>query len=171
MAQKARLADVMSGSLITVDGAPRVNVVGIVVNAVEDTFILDDQSAITTIRQFDKPMKVPVGEAVVVIGRVRDSAGERYITAEIVKRIDPKWIEVRRKERISIPVKSEQRIEDAPDTASIVMRAIRELDDGRGAAIEKVTEKAGSDAEALIALMLQQGDVFELSPGKIKILE
>ena len=49
---------------------------------------------------------------------------------------------------------------------------IKELDDGKGADIESVIEKAQmKNVEKLLENMLLEGEIFELRPGKVKVLE
>ncbi len=55
--------------------------------------------------------------------------------------------------------------------ADAVLKIIRDLDSGSGADIEKVTAEAGGRSEEIINGLLKNGDVFELTPGKIKVLE
>jgi hypothetical protein len=189
VAQKARIADVLAGNLEQAQGAPRVNIIGVVVSTGEGTppsFMLDDRSAILLVRQFEHPVAPPVGAVVGVIGRVRDVSGERYVAAEIVRSLQAKWLEVRSLElghqssfiTPTIPstkpapaagVVEEQVVDDDQDSA--LLRAIGELDTGPGAAIDDILAKLGPDAETMIALLLTRGDIFEVSPGRVKILQ
>lgn len=53
-----------------------------------------------------------------------------------------------------------------------VLRIIRNFDDGNGVYIEKVIDACQNGAaEQMIHLLLQKGDVFEIRPGIVKILE
>ena len=60
--------------------------------------------------------------------------------------------------------------EDTP--ADKIYRIIRDIDTGKGAAIEEIIQASGDlDAEKIINNFLIEGDVFEISPGRVKILE
>ena len=185
-AQKVRLADVAAGNLDSEE--TRINVMGVVVgvnNEQPPSFMLDDQSALMLVRQFDKNPTPPVGSCVCVIGRARQYGNERYVTSEIVKVIDVAWLQVRslelaRKSSFVTPTVSGQSnqnaavedvVEDQADGDATVLQLIRKLDTGQGAAMDDVIAQAGENPENTIASMLKRGDIFEISPGRIKILE
>lgn len=53
-----------------------------------------------------------------------------------------------------------------------VLRMIRSLDDGNGVQIEKLIDSCPDEAtEHAVHLLLEKGDIFEIRPGIIKILE
>lgn len=53
-----------------------------------------------------------------------------------------------------------------------VLRMLRSLDDGAGVHIEKLIDACRHEAaEQVVHLLLQKGDIFEIRPGIIKILE
>jgi len=57
-------------------------------------------------------------------------------------------------------------------TSDRILEIIRELDDGQGAAVEKVLAKAGRpDAETMLTNLLAEGEIFEIRPGRVKVLE
>ncbi len=61
--------------------------------------------------------------------------------------------------------------ETAPER---VCRIIKELDAGKGANMDEVIEKCagdGDDAEKIIKSLLEEGEIFEIRPGKLKVLE
>ena len=52
-----------------------------------------------------------------------------------------------------------------------ILNVIKELDDGSGAMVEEVIEKSPiKDTEQLLQKMLEKGEIFTLSPGKVKVL-
>ncbi len=56
--------------------------------------------------------------------------------------------------------------------AQLLIRLIRELDPGDGAPTATVLEKAGFEgAEEKLRFLIEEGEVFELRAGKIKVLE
>ena len=94
-----------------------------------------------------------------------------------------KWVELRKLELAKQPKtiiiqeeeKKEEKIEvekifDSP--AEKLLSVIKKLDEGTGADVENVisTYKDGN-CEELIKTLLLQGDVFEVKPGRLKILE
>jgi hypothetical protein len=63
---------------------------------------------------------------------------------------------------------------DAPVTITSdkIIDLIRQLDDGGGAAVEKVLAKADrADAETMLTNLLAEGEIFEIRPGRVKVLE
>lgn len=56
--------------------------------------------------------------------------------------------------------------------AKTVYDLIKSLDQGDGASYEEVVKQADNDkAEKMINTLLQEGDIFEIRPGKLKVLE
>jgi RPA family protein len=183
--------------LITASGLEisRINLIGTIVTAPSmdlnfRTLLLDDGSGKVCLRSFDEKdifADTNIGDIVLVIGRPREYNNEKYIIPEIVKRIDnKKWVKVRmlelEKSRKSIKevgeesTKEEVIVESPPPTSESVTQRIhnliRDLDPGQGADYDAVLENAHSDkAETIISNLLKEGEVFEISPGKLKILE
>jgi hypothetical protein len=185
-ARKARIADVLAGNLDAV--APRVNVMGVVVSVTPGeppSFVLDDRSALIVVRQFDKQPTPKLGAVAMVIGRVREYGGDRYITSEIAKTVDNSWLEVRSRELMNessfvtptLTPKTEisgnfeeEVVDDDTDSGVELISVIRQLDTGEGVSYDEILSK-NPDAEPSLKLLLQRGDIFEMSPGRIKILE
>ncbi len=67
-------------------------------------------------------------------------------------------------------IEAEEIQDDAP--ADKIFNLIKEIDTGNGAPIEEVIEKASiKEAEKIIRTMLEEGEVFEVKSGKLKVLE
>ena len=171
----------------------RVNIIGIVVlkpneeNVSYQTLVLDDGTGKISIRSFEEngPLKgIDVGDVILLIGKPREYGQEKYIVPEIAKKIeDKRWIELRKlelkmqgiEEPPSKPAAEEkieaEEIQDGTPTDKI-FNLIKEIDTGNGAPIEEVIEKARiKEAEKIIRTMLEEGDVFEIKSGKLKVLE
>jgi RPA family protein len=160
---------------------------------------LDDGTGTIAVRVFNQPgflSGIDIGDVVLIIGRPRQYGSEIYIIPEIAKRIDsPKWIEVRHLElkllaakhpvgapktqaEVVEPVAVEENVEEEaeaqkPETpAQRIFNLIKMLDDGRGADFDLVVSKCGiTGAESIIITLMEEGDVFEIRPGKLKVLE
>ncbi|MBI2134051.1 hypothetical protein HYU11_05195, partial [Candidatus Woesearchaeota archaeon] len=53
-----------------------------------------------------------------------------------------------------------------------IRKLIKEIDTGNGADIEDVSRKSNiAETEGIIRNMLQAGEIFEIRPGKLKVLE
>jgi RPA family protein len=173
----------------------RVNLVGTVVSNNNDMgyrdVCIDDGSAKISIRAFEQMPTMDaldIGDTVFVIGRPREYGQEIYVLPEIIKKVNNmKWLAVRQlelnknkvieaepdlPEDVDVPEEEaaeEEVIEDKGTGA--VKDAIKSLDSGSGADYEEVLKKTGPDADKIISNLLKNGDAFEVSPGKLKLLE
>ncbi|MEM4247105.1 MAG: hypothetical protein QXR48_00760 [Candidatus Woesearchaeota archaeon] len=170
--------------------AARINILGVVVSsAVEGlpAITVDDGTGKINVRAFEPNAQISaigIGDVVLVIGRPRQFGGETYVLPEIVRKIhNLGWIEVRKlelsRQQINPAVNAqsqtrvtEEVLDESFGLSESVMGAIRSLDQGNGAEIDAVIERVGAvDAEKTIRFLLQNGDIFEVSPGRLKILE
>lgn len=165
----------------------RVNVYGVLVDIRENGFVLDDGTHQLQARSFDEnPIRADVGDLVLVVGRPREYNGERYLVYEICKKLKNKeWIVYRKKELaqlLKVPITHEQQAPKIPEIVEVeatdenpfekMMNTIRELDDGQGAAVDEVLNKVPfPDKEKLLNTLLEEGEIFEMRPGKVKVLE
>lgn len=160
-------------------------------------FLLDDGTDIIILRFFEDNKNVHqlnVGDALMIIGKLRIYNQEKYISPEIVKKIDPRWLRIRAKEMEHL--KSgllKEKEEKNPETFSHreefeieeimvkeddqslpnqkIFQIIKELDLGGGVSIEEIIHKSPlKDTILIIQKMLEKGDIFQNSPGKVKIL-
>jgi hypothetical protein len=169
--------------------AARVNLFGVVVSASADglpTLVLDDGSGRITVRAFEPNAQlsaIQIGDAVSILGKPRKFGNEMYVLPEIVRKLpDLGWLEVRKHELARTPVvgmivpaqetATEEVLDESFGLSETVLTAIRSLDEGPGANTDQVIEHVGArDAEKTIQYLLQNGDIFEISPGKLKVLE
>jgi len=176
----------------------RVNIVGTITNISTDnepSFFIDDGQAQIPCRIFDKQnIAINVGEMVCIIGRPRDYYGEKYLIPEIVKKIESdKWLMVRKKElelldgnikedqnphpphKVEVKTIEEQSKDketSEQSSALTLIDTIRELDQGSGVDQEQIAQKINvENPEKIISMLLKEGEIFEVSPGKLKILE
>jgi hypothetical protein len=193
VARKLWIREVRDGELIVTEGLQpnilktargdvgRVNVLGVIVSAESlptASLIVDDGTANIIVRSFERPLDHDVGEFVQVIGRPRVYQGEPYIAAEAVAVVGAGWAGYRKKE-LGAPQETAkpEPVQETPHEqtretgAEVLIRIIIELDKGDGAPIEEVaTRSRVKDAEAIIEQLLLAGDIFELRPGKVKVL-
>jgi hypothetical protein len=169
----------------------RVNLMAVVVskqdqeNTSNKSLLIDDSSGKISIRSFeenDSWNNINVGEFVLVIGRPREYFNEKYIVSEILKKVDnPLWAEIR---KLELEDKNEPEGSSKPETIEVndepivedinkkIFDLIKDIDSGEGADTQEVITKSNIDkAEGIINSLLEQGEVFEIKPGKLKILE
>ena len=188
VSRKLWIREIMQGKMQTIEGesnslqtvrgsAGRVNIMGVVIAREElpvSSLTIDDGTGQIIVRSFDQKLSYTVGSIIQIIGRPRQYQGELYIAAEAISRVDAAWLSFRKKElgevqENIIEVIQEHKIEETK--IEKLLRLIKELDRGDGADIDEViTVSKIPNAEQIIDNMLMQGDIFELRPGKVKIL-
>ena len=111
------------------------------------------------------------GDTLQIIGNVREWNGELYILPEIIKKIDPKWLLIRKLEiqnsRKDMPIS-----ENAPLRDSILEKIKKAEDDG-GMDTEALimdTEASPDLINQEIKKLLEEGLVYEPRPGRIRYL-
>ena len=175
----------------------RVNIIGVVVFAdAQDNTVksitIDDGTGKILVRSFDEQYtfsNAQVGDMVLLIGRVREYNNEKYIMAEIVKHIDKQWVEVRKLELGSVTMvvsasPTDQEVATSKEAAvvpqeaveesatDVLLNLIREYDKGEGATTEEIIAQSNNgDAEKIITSLLLEGEIFEVKPGRLKVLE
>jgi len=161
---------------------------------------LDDGSGRIEARSFDNPKlfdNVAIGDIVLIIGRPREYNSAKYLIAEIIRKIEnKKWMEVRKLELKSEPevvASVPESPTETPDKGSSpsessshseppippelsksesIYNTIKKLDSGEGAPTnEVINQSKNPDTEKMIESLLKDGEIFEPSPGRLKVLE
>ncbi len=171
----------------------RANILGVIVSkdaqegSQTPNFMLDDGTGRLSLRFFEQGDGLDVGDIVGVIGRPREFGAERYLVPEIIRKIsNSKWIEVRKleltifqqslKKEGSSPVPvvldtEEETIEES-NPLSQIADIIKQEDSGSGVSFEEISVKfSGTDPDEYVKRLLEQGDIFEVKPGRYKVLE
>ena len=170
----------------------RINLMAVVVskqnleNTNHQSLLIDDGSGKISVRSFEEQNNfnnIDVGDFAMVIGRPREYFNEKYIVSEILKKIEnPLWVEVRKlelgkkeikEESKSEVINKEEEIEEQTDDINKkIFKLIKEIDIGEGADTQEVITKSNiNKAEDIITNLLEHGEVFEIKPGKLKVLE
>lgn len=209
-----RISDILKGSYVKEEGwqpnyikmgtkkVSRVNIIATVISKPEEepfkTMVVDDGARIS-VRSFEEAdvfKDFEIGDVVLIIGRPREYAQQKYVMPEIIKRVDERWAELRKLQlqRLELEEKEERALEveeikeekkeeeekekeveeeKTRDTnMQHVFELVKELDKGEGADFEAVMNKADVQSpEKIIRALLEQGEIFELRPGKLKVLE
>jgi len=190
VACKIRLSDLTTGKFVKVEGdwepnyietpnnkkVSRANVIAVVASEPDaQSFVIDDGSAQVSVRSFETmKTNVNLGDVVLIIGRPRQFNEAIYIMPEIIKPVNNKlWIDHRKLELGTSPAVVEVAAEKT-DLGPVdkLIEIIRELDTGEGADTEEVTSKSGiENADSMISSLLREGEIFEITSGKIKVLD
>ena len=156
--------------------AALVDVMATVVDQQTDTmgalFVLDDGTGRLLCRHFTG-QQLKLGELVHVVGRIREQGNDRTLLADLVRIItNTKELELRAlqlKTQVAPPAAKKS----TPDEQrSDLLTLIKELDLGQGADVDDVIARSGlDDAEDRIHTLMRRGDVFELKPGRLKVID
>ncbi|HHE36566.1 MAG TPA: hypothetical protein ENL16_02000 [Candidatus Woesearchaeota archaeon] len=189
--------DLLRGSFIRTEGwnpsyfsteigdVSRVSLMGVVVSKdASGNVVIDDSSGRILLRSFENNAfhDLNIGDLIMVIGRPRVYNEEKYVLPEIIKKMDHKWGAYRqlqlkllrkktglRKKEARILVKEEKQ---PINHFQKIIEFIKDLDAGEGADIEEVKKRSGApNAEELINKLIEEGEIFEVKAGKLKVLE
>lgn len=168
----------------------RTNLIGVIVEKLNlnnyQTLSIDDGTGKISARTFENDVlldKTAVGDIVLIIGKPREFSSEKYLLIETIKKINPIWAKVRNLElqkNISYNGNSSSN-ENSGNNNSIavvdltptnqIIQLIKELDTGVGVSIETLSSKKIKDVDKIVDILLKEGDIFEIKPGKLKVLE
>lgn len=176
----------------------RINLIGVVVTVPENSLsvFVDDGTGKIEARTFEENnmfKNITIGDIVLIIGRPREYNAEIYVNAETIKKITNKgWLEYRKKEiflrnilkpdikktiektsKNSDDLKSDNNesfSDEHIDEIDILLLKIKDLDSGAGCSIQDLVE-INPNYEDMVEQLLLKGEVFEVAPGKVKVLE
>lgn len=197
VAYKVGISDILNGILVKDEfstgyiklnniNISRVNIIATLVFKSEkmpySSAIIDDATGKILLRSFDVNTfsKISMGDAVLVIGKIREFNNEKYILPEILKKLnDAGWAHARKLELSKSVVSNNNKIDTgrAVDGAALnivenIYLLIKKLDDGNGVPIDDVIKNSDNgNVEIIINKLLESGDIFEIKPGKLKVLE
>lgn len=179
----------------------RVNIIGIIIEKPSSyEIILDDGTGSILVNDFNRSLSTSnskVGEGVLIIGRPRKVDDEIFIAAEVVQtkqiKENPLWL-VKRKEELN-EIKNIKELDDEYTSINVqepqenkeiknleeeitveltddeLIKFIKQKDEGEGCAIEDIINYFGQEADNTILTLIAMGEVYEIKPGKIKVLE
>ncbi|MBN4049127.1 hypothetical protein JYT91_00750 [archaeon AH-315-M20] len=168
----------------------RVNIIGVIVQKSkfnnQKNLTIDDGTGKITARTFENNLlldKVDIGDVVLLIGRPREFTMEKYLLVETIKKIEPRWTKVRKLElgkdierkgsdERGFKIKEAKEVEIIGESQkNKILRMIKELDKGEGVSVEDISSSNMDNLDEMIGVLLREGDVFEIKPGKLKVLE
>lgn len=178
----------------------RLNMMAVVVSdpVIEEkiqNITIDDGSGRVQLRSFEAGVNLSrfvLGDVINIIGKPKEYMGSKYVVPEIIKLIkNNKWLEVRKREleskemgqekiNINLQGQNTQKDQAQVEEESVeeenkfekVIKLVRSMDAGTGVFIEDLMERLNNpESEKTIKVLLEQGDIFEIQPGKIKVLE
>ena len=154
------------------------NVVDKFVNDGEKKFAsvtVDDASGQIRLKTFGEEIAILAdctqGDTLQIIGNVREWNSELYILPEIAKKVDPKWLLVRKLEiqnlRKDIPVQANAPVRD------VVLDKIKSAEGYGGIDVDQLimdTEASPDLINGEIKKLLEEGLIYEPRPGRLRYL-
>lgn len=165
----------------------RVNIIGNIVDKYENqgetqylNFTLDDGSGQIKLKIFGDDVKkfkdFEQGTTVVIIGRTRHWNNEVYITPEIIREMNPKYLLLRKKETESERAQASKPLEKSQVVAlkDKILNLIKEAEEKGGIQTDEIILKIRDASPNIInqeiQKLLEEGIAFEPRPGKIRWL-
>lgn len=165
----------------------RVQLIAVLVQKSSHHFVLDDGTGQLTAKRFDTSISlddVKSGEPILVIGRPRSHNDTVFIGAEAVKALNDKdWVSLHQDivdalynrgskadaEQMSTTMTTKDKT--TVNYTEDLLASIREHDDGDGAPTNKVIESSDlDDPEEYVEVLINEGEIFEIRPGRLKVL-
>jgi RPA family protein len=168
------------------------------------TITIDDGSGNIQVKTWKEDTKifekVDIGDFILLVGRIKEYNGEKYLVPEIIKKLDnSEWLSFRRKELSKLYGETEvqtqkpvEKTEDSVGQQPILISEESVTDDSSSEGdrqkilniIEKLSSVEGADkleiikesnvgedaANEIIHGLIRDGEIFEIKPGKVKIL-
>ncbi len=192
-AYKLRIGDILKGKPIITDGrfmyaevgdknVVRVNVIANVIDKYVSegekkyaALTVDDASGQIKLKTFGEDIAIlkdlTQGDTLQIIGVLRDYNNELYILPEVAKKLDPRWLLVRKLEmqelRKDLPLPSNASLRD------ILLEKIKDAEKEDGIDIDKIimeTDSAPTIINAEIKRLVEEGLIYEPRPGKLRYL-
>lgn len=192
VAYKLRIGDILKskptmneGKLLFLElGNKKVIRVNVIANVVDKfasigekkyaTLTLDDASGQLRLKSFGDDVALieqfTQGDTLQIIGLVREYNSELYITPEVIKKIDPRWLLVRKleiqKNREAIPV-TNMALRD------IILEKVKAAEKDNGLDIDALIMDTEAKPELInqeITKLIEEGVIYEPRPGRVRYL-
>jgi len=136
---------------------------------------VDDASGQIRLKTFGEDVallkEIVQGDTIQIIGNIREYNNELYIMPEIVKKLDPRWLLVRKLEiqnsRKDLSLQSNAPLRD------IILEKIKQAEEEGGIDTDKIimdTEASPDLINQEIKKLLEEGLIYEPRPGKLRFL-
>ena len=142
---------------------------------------IDDGSGQISLKAFsddsEKLKELIQGETILCIGSLRHFNNETYLSPEIIKKVDPRYLLVRKLEIEKEKNKNTTFIKNSPQISAIkdkILKLIKDSEVEGGIEIDKIIlqlrEATPDIINQEIRKLLEEGIIFEPRPGKIRWL-
>jgi len=143
--------------------------------------------------------EVNIGDFVLVVGKVREYNNSIYVLPEVVRKLDtPSWFKLRKlelvkdygevarvesvleesreqaaeEEEYTVPIVEEKMGAPSGNGRALLLGLIDTLDAGSGADLSEVIKKSGlgESTRTVVFDLIKSGEVFEIEPGKLRVM-
>jgi len=139
------------------------------------TLTVDDASGQLKLKAFGddiEPLKEIVqGDTLQIIGNMREWNGELYILPEVVKKVDARWLLVRKleiqKTRADMPVSDDSKLKDE------IMGKIKTAEADGGIDVDAIIMDTEASPDAInveVKKLQEEGLIYEPRPGRLRYL-
>ena len=171
----------------------RCNIIGTVLGKQQNQIEVDDTTGIITIRSFEefKPFEgLNIGDLVMIVGKVREFSGDIYISPETCVKVEKEMLafrlkeqellkkyynlgRIKQEEKVKVEVEKEEVVEEVQqeNPAEKVLNYIEENDKGEGVNRQEIITHFGAHMSDVFEKLINDGDVFEVTPDVFKILK
>tara|TARA_Y100000310_G_C20596320_1_gene770691 strand:+ start:258 stop:887 length:630 start_codon:yes stop_codon:yes gene_type:complete len=193
VAFKLRVGDILKGKPVMAEGRficlelgdKKVVRVNVLANCV-DKFVTDGEKKYASLTIDDASGQIRLkafgdgvgmisdfapGDTLQIIGNVREWNSELYILPEVVKKVDPRWLLVRKLEiqnsRKDIPVSDNAPVRD------VILDKIKKAETDGGVDVDTLimdTEASPDLINGEIKKLLEEGLIYEPRPGRLRYL-
>jgi len=192
VAFKLRIGDILKGRPMISEGKflflelgeKRVVRVNVLANCVDKfvqegekkyaTLTVDDASGQFKLKAFGEDVgmfeNVVQGDTLQIIGNVREWNGELYVIAEVVKKVDARWLLVR---KLEIQNAKEDLPVESSGLKSEIMDKIKAAEADGGVDMDSLVMDIEAGGEAInveVKKLLEEGLVYEPRPGRLRYL-
>jgi RPA family protein len=138
---------------------------------------VDDASGQLKLKAFGEdiePLKeITQGDTLQIIGNMREWNGELYMIPEVIKKVDPRWLLVRKLEiqnsRKDLPVAESGNTE----LKDGIMAKIKEAEGDGGIDVDAIIMNTEASPDAIndeVKKLLEEGLIYEPRPGRLRYL-
>jgi len=193
VAYKIRIGDILKGRPVSSEGKflfleiadKKIVRVNLIANCVDKyiqdnekkyaSLTVDDASGQIRLKAFGDDIeefkKVTQGDTLRIIGNIREWNGELYMIPEVLKKMDPRWLLVRKLE-IQNQKKGIAPSSDSP-LRDIILQKIKDSEPEGGIEADNIimdVEASPDDINSQIKKLLEEGLIYEPRPGKLRYL-
>lgn len=193
VAYKIRIGDLLNGTPISVDGkflyldilAKKIVRINILANCTDKyvsegerkfgSLTIDDASGQIRIKVFGEDVAlisdILQGDTLQIIGNIREWNNEIYIIPEIIKKVDPRWLLVRKLE-----IQKDKKNLLTADSNTLkedILNEIKGAEMDGGIELDKITMDIQASPDAIngeIKKLLEDGIIYEPRPGRLRYL-